>query len=48
MRMGMSLSRPHRRRIIPSHVFLGEVVEAGVNSQTPTLLIRDTGWNCLG
>jgi flavin reductase (DIM6/NTAB) family NADH-FMN oxidoreductase RutF len=27
------------------HVFLGEVVEAGVNSETPTLLMRDTGWN---
>jgi flavin reductase (DIM6/NTAB) family NADH-FMN oxidoreductase RutF len=27
------------------HVFLGEVVEAGVNSDTPTLLLRDTGWN---
>jgi flavin reductase (DIM6/NTAB) family NADH-FMN oxidoreductase RutF len=27
------------------HVFLGEVVEAGVNSDTPTLLMRDTGWN---
>ena len=27
------------------HVFLGEVVEAGVNNETPTLLMRDTGWN---
>jgi flavin reductase (DIM6/NTAB) family NADH-FMN oxidoreductase RutF len=27
------------------HVFLGEVVEAGVNNDTPTLLMRDTGWN---
>ena len=27
------------------HVFLGEVVEAGVNSDTPTLLLRDTPWN---
>lgn len=27
------------------HVFVGEVVEAGVNSETPTLLMKDTGWN---
>jgi flavin reductase (DIM6/NTAB) family NADH-FMN oxidoreductase RutF len=27
------------------HVFLGEVVEAGVNSDTPTLLMRETPWN---
>jgi flavin reductase (DIM6/NTAB) family NADH-FMN oxidoreductase RutF len=27
------------------HVFLGEVVEAGVNNDTPTLLLRDTPWN---
>ena len=27
------------------HVFLGEVVEAGVNGEAPTLLMRDTGWN---
>jgi flavin reductase (DIM6/NTAB) family NADH-FMN oxidoreductase RutF len=27
------------------HVFLGEVVDAGVNSETPTLLMRDTPWN---
>ena len=27
------------------HVFLGEVVEAGVNNDTPTLLMRDTPWN---
>jgi flavin reductase (DIM6/NTAB) family NADH-FMN oxidoreductase RutF len=27
------------------HVFLGEVVDAGVNSDTPTLLMRDTPWN---
>jgi flavin reductase (DIM6/NTAB) family NADH-FMN oxidoreductase RutF len=27
------------------HIFLGEVVDAGVNSETPTLLMRDTGWN---
>jgi flavin reductase (DIM6/NTAB) family NADH-FMN oxidoreductase RutF len=27
------------------HVFLGEVVEAGVNTDTPTLLMRETPWN---
>lgn len=27
------------------HIFLGEVVDAGVNNSTPTLLMRDTGWN---
>lgn len=27
------------------HVFIGEVVEAGVNSEAPALLMRDTGWN---
>ena len=27
------------------HVFLGEVVEAGVHGDSPTLLLRDTGWN---
>ena len=27
------------------HVFVGEVVEAGVNSDTPTLLMRETPWN---
>jgi flavin reductase (DIM6/NTAB) family NADH-FMN oxidoreductase RutF len=31
------------------HVFIGEVVEAGLNSgvdaKTPALLMRDTGWN---
>lgn len=27
------------------HVFLGEVVDAGVNSEAQTLLLRDTGWN---
>jgi flavin reductase (DIM6/NTAB) family NADH-FMN oxidoreductase RutF len=27
------------------HVFLGEVVNAGVNSDTATLLMRDTSWN---
>jgi flavin reductase (DIM6/NTAB) family NADH-FMN oxidoreductase RutF len=27
------------------HVFVGEVVEAGVNNDTPTLLLRETPWN---
>jgi len=27
------------------HVFLGEVVEAGVSNDTPTLLLRETPWN---
>ena len=27
------------------HIFVGEVVEAGVKGDTPTLLMRDTGWN---
>ena len=27
------------------HIFVGEVVDAGVNDDTPTLLMRDTGWN---
>jgi flavin reductase (DIM6/NTAB) family NADH-FMN oxidoreductase RutF len=27
------------------HVFLGEVVNAGVNADAPALLMRDTGWN---
>jgi flavin reductase (DIM6/NTAB) family NADH-FMN oxidoreductase RutF len=27
------------------HVFIGEVIEAGVHNDTPTLLMRDTGWN---
>lgn len=27
------------------HIFLGEVIEAGVHDETPTLLMRDTGWN---
>ena len=27
------------------HVFVGEVVEAGVNSDAPTLLMRETPWN---
>jgi flavin reductase (DIM6/NTAB) family NADH-FMN oxidoreductase RutF len=27
------------------HIVIGEVVEAGVNSDEPTLLMRDTGWN---
>ena len=27
------------------HVFIGEVVEAGVQGEGQTLLLRDTGWN---
>ena len=27
------------------HVFVGEVVDAGVNREGRTLLMRDTGWN---
>ena len=27
------------------HLFLGEVVEAGVHADAPALLMRDTGWN---
>jgi flavin reductase (DIM6/NTAB) family NADH-FMN oxidoreductase RutF len=27
------------------HVFLGEVIEAGVQGEGQTLLMRDTGWN---
>lgn len=27
------------------HVFIGEVVEAGVRDETPALLMRDTGWS---
>ncbi len=27
------------------HLFLGEVVEAGVQGDSPTLLLRDTGWS---
>ena len=27
------------------HVFIGEVVEAGINGEGQTLLMRDTGWN---
>ncbi len=27
------------------HVFVGEVVDAGVNNDTPPLLLRTTGWN---
>ncbi|MEA2642407.1 MAG: hypothetical protein QOF51_3801 [Chloroflexota bacterium] len=27
------------------HIFLGEVVDASVRSDTPTLLMRDTPWN---
>ena len=27
------------------HVFIAEVIDAGVNSDTPTILMRDTGWN---
>jgi flavin reductase (DIM6/NTAB) family NADH-FMN oxidoreductase RutF len=27
------------------HVFIGEVIEAGVRDDNPALLMRDTGWN---
>ena len=27
------------------HLFLGEVVDAGVHNDTPPLLMRNTGWN---
>jgi flavin reductase (DIM6/NTAB) family NADH-FMN oxidoreductase RutF len=27
------------------HVFLGEVVAAGINADAPAILMRDTGWN---
>lgn len=27
------------------HLFIGEVVNAGVNDATPALLMRNTGWN---